>query len=98
LIGDRALPISGSIAVDQLRDWFTARVAPLVAKCSIAEIRRSTGLSTRYVIMIRQGLVPHPRHYPALAALVGIEVPKPLLERPGYGIPPNGRIAENYLE
>jgi CRISPR-associated endonuclease Cas1 len=63
-------------AVDRFREWFTTSVAPLVAKRPIAEIRRTTGLSTRYVIMIRQGLVPHPRHYPALAALVGIEVPK----------------------
>src|SRR5205807_199779 len=62
-------------AVDQLRDWFTATVAPLVAERPIAEIRRTTGLSTRYVIMIRQGLVPHPRHYKALAALVGIQLP-----------------------
>jgi hypothetical protein len=60
-------------AVDHLREWFTATVAPLVAKCSIAEIRRATGLSTRYVIMIRKGCVPHPRHYPALATLVGVE-------------------------
>lgn len=58
-------------AVDQLREWFTATVTPLVAQCPIAEICRTTGLSKRYVIMIRQGLVPHPRHYPTLAALVG---------------------------
>ena len=63
-------------AVDQLREWFIAGVAPLLANCPIADIRHTTGLSTRYVIMIRQGLVPHPRHYPALAALVGIEMPK----------------------
>jgi hypothetical protein len=64
-------------AADQLREWFTATVAPLVAKRSIAEIRRVSGLSTRYVIMIRQGLVPHPRHYPVLATLVGVEPPSP---------------------
>jgi hypothetical protein len=63
-------------AVDQLREWFTATVAPHLAKYPIAEIRHATGLSTRYVIMIRQGLVPHPRHYPALASLVGSELPR----------------------
>ena len=63
-------------AVDQFREWFTAAVAPLLEKSPIAEIRSITGLSTLYVIMIRQGLVPHPRHYAALATLVGIEVPK----------------------
>jgi hypothetical protein len=62
-------------AADQLREWFAAIVAPLVAKCSIPEIRRATGLSTRYVIMIRQGLAPHPRHYAVLAELVGAEMP-----------------------
>lgn len=62
-------------AVDQLREWFTATVRPLLAKCSIAEIRNATGLSTRYVIMIRKGLVPHPRHYLVLAALVEVDAP-----------------------
>jgi hypothetical protein len=33
---------------------------PLVATCPIAKIRGAAGLSTRYVIMIRQGLAPHP--------------------------------------
>jgi len=50
-------------------------VAPLLAKSPLAEIRHATGLSTRYVIMIRQGFVPHPRHYPVLAALVGVKAP-----------------------
>ncbi len=40
-------------AVDQLREWFTTTLAPLVAKCPLSEIRRATGLSTRYAIMIR---------------------------------------------
>jgi CRISPR-associated protein Cas1 len=62
-------------AVEQLRQWFTTTVAPLVANRPLPEIRSATGLSTRYAIMIRQGYVPHPRHYPSLAALVGAEFP-----------------------
>jgi CRISPR-associated protein Cas1 len=65
-------------AVDQLRDWFTAAVAPRVATCPAAEIRRATGLSVRYAIMIRQGYVPHPRHFLALAKLAGVSAPKAL--------------------
>ena len=34
---------------------------PLMTKCPLAEIRRATGLSTRYVIMIRKGLGIQPQ-------------------------------------
>lgn len=34
---------------------------PLMTKCPFAEIRRATGLSTRYVIMIRKGLGIQPQ-------------------------------------
>jgi CRISPR-associated endonuclease Cas1 len=65
-------------AVDELREWFIVVLAPLLAKCPLAEIRHATGLSTRYAIKIRQGYVPHPRHFAALAALAGVQVPKAL--------------------
>jgi len=52
-----ALSKAAGPAVDQYRQWFTTTVyPPLVTKCPLAEIRRATGLSTRYVIMIRKGL------------------------------------------
>ena len=62
-------------AVDQLREWFTTAVTPRMATCPVAEIRRATGLSKHYAIMIRQGYIPHPRHYPMLAELAGAEMP-----------------------
>lgn len=62
-------------AVDELREWFSAEVAPQMRACTIGEIRRVTGLSTRYAIMIRQGHAPHPRHFPTLAGLVGVKPP-----------------------
>ena len=34
---------------------------PLMTRCPLAEIRRATGLSTRYVIMIRKGLGIQPQ-------------------------------------
>jgi CRISPR-associated endonuclease Cas1 len=62
-------------AVDQLQEWFKADIAPQMATCPVAEIRRATGLSKHYAIMIRQGYIPHPRHYPMLAELVGAVMP-----------------------
>ena len=62
-------------AVDHLREWFRMTVSPRMATCPIAQIRRATGLSKHYAVMIRQGYVPHPRHYPMLAPLVDVEMP-----------------------
>lgn len=62
-------------AVEQLQEWFRTAVAPHMEKCPIADIRRATGVAKRYAIMIRQGYIPHPRHYPLLAGLAGIEMP-----------------------
>jgi len=59
----------------QLREWFRTAIAPRMATCLVADIRRVIGVSKRYAIMIRQGYVPHPRHYPVLAKLVGLELP-----------------------
>jgi hypothetical protein len=46
-----------------------------LAKCSLADIRNATELSTGYVIRIRRGRTPHPRHFEALAKLAGVEAP-----------------------
>jgi hypothetical protein len=63
------------VAFDQLREWYITTVSPLLREYSLAQIRDATELSTRYVITIRHGAVPHPRHYLNLAALVGVELP-----------------------
>jgi hypothetical protein len=76
LNGDRnTWPTASGSTVDQLREWFTTTVQPLLANCPLADIRNATELSTGYVIRIRHGRMPHPRHYAALAKLVGMEVP-----------------------
>jgi hypothetical protein len=46
-----------------------------LAKCSLADIRSATELSTGYVIRIRRGRTPHPGHFEALARLAGVEAP-----------------------
>lgn len=59
----------------RLRRWYTAKLQPRIGALRNPEIAQATGLSIRYAIMIRQGFVPHPRHFGALAALVGVELP-----------------------
>jgi hypothetical protein len=46
-----------------------------LTKCSLADIRNATELSTGYVIRMRRGRTPHPRHFEALAKLAGVEAP-----------------------
>jgi hypothetical protein len=69
------LTIASGPVVDQLRQWYTSTIVPLVAQCPLTDFRRATGFSKSYSIMIRQGYIPHPRHYPTLAKLVGAEMP-----------------------
>jgi CRISPR-associated endonuclease Cas1 len=68
-------PKASGAGIDKLREWYVATVGPLLARCSLAQIRDATGLSYRSAILIRKGHVPHPRHYQNLAALVGVELP-----------------------
>jgi hypothetical protein len=69
-------PAASGATADQLRQWFTTTVQPLLANRPLADIRSVTDLSTGYVIRIRRGRMPHPRHFSALAQLVGVEVPQ----------------------
>jgi hypothetical protein len=68
-------PAASGATFDQLYHWFETTVRPLLAKCSLADIRNATELSTGYVIRIRRGRTPHPRHFEALAKLAGVEAP-----------------------
>lgn len=57
-------------------DWltpelFTRKIQPLLASVSMSSIRSSIGVSKWYASKIRQGYRPHPRHWQALAKLVG---------------------------
>jgi CRISPR-associated endonuclease Cas1 len=51
---------------------FAKRIQPLLANISTAIIRSRIGVSRWYASRIRQGNQPHPRHWQALAMLVGI--------------------------
>ena len=56
---------------------FQRNILPLIENIPLSRLQRATGLSLRYVSLIRRGeKVPHPRHWQALlgaAALVGEE-------------------------
>jgi CRISPR-associated endonuclease Cas1 len=57
-------------------DWltnevFSQRIQPLLAGISTSIIRSRIGVSRWYASRIRQGYRPHPRHWEALAKLVG---------------------------
>jgi hypothetical protein len=54
------------------RDLFTQKVQPLLASVSSSGIRSCIGVSHWYANKIRQGYRPHPRHWKALADLVGV--------------------------
>ena len=61
-----------------LNHWYAENVAPKIARFSNAQIRRATGLSSRYATLIRYGIPPHPIHFSAVARLIDIEPPETL--------------------
>jgi hypothetical protein len=60
-----------------LRRWYTEELQPRLSKLNPAEIERGTAVRRSYAYYIVAGTrVPHPRHYPNLAALAGVELPR----------------------
>jgi hypothetical protein len=51
---------------------FSKQIQPLLADISTSAIRSRIGVSRWYAGKIRQGYRPHPRHWHALAELVGV--------------------------
>jgi hypothetical protein len=72
--------VSAAVTEDQ-RNWFVRELAPLLALRRPTEIQRAAGFSPRYAIMIRQGHMPHPRHFQKLADLVELPLPSNLTLR-----------------
>lgn len=61
---------------ETLREWYASALRPALLGCRSADIRRVMGLSLPTAIDVRMGrVVPHPRHYAALATLARIEIP-----------------------
>ena len=53
-------------------ELFSQKIQPLLSDVATSVIRSSIGVSRWYASRIRQGYRPHPRHWHALARLVGI--------------------------
>ena len=53
-------------------ELFVAKIQPLLSGVSMSAIRSILGVSKWYASKIRQGYRPHPRHWHALAELVGV--------------------------
>jgi hypothetical protein len=61
---------------EELRRWFADTVQPQLRSYKIADIMGATRLSKQSVSDIRVGRhIPHPRHFAALATLVGVDPP-----------------------
>ncbi len=52
--------------------FYSENIQPLLAQSSNAALARALGVSRAYAVRIRRGQSPHPRHWSALAQLVGI--------------------------
>jgi hypothetical protein len=53
-------------------ELFSQKIQPLLARVSTSVIRSRIDVSRWYASRIRQGSRPHPRHWGALAELVGL--------------------------
>jgi hypothetical protein len=53
-------------------EFYDQRIQPVLARMSGTSIARAIGVTCAYGTRIRQGKRPHPRHWQALARLVGI--------------------------
>jgi hypothetical protein len=88
----RQAAVAGQQAIDALpktdrkalRRWYAEGLQPRLSRMSPAEIVRGTAVRRSYAYYIVAGYIvagtriPHPRHYPNLAALVGVELPMTL--------------------
>jgi CRISPR/Cas system-associated endonuclease Cas1 len=62
---------------DALRRWYTEELQPRLSRMHPTEIAVGAAMGRSYAYYIVAGTrIPHPRHYPSLAALVGVELPR----------------------
>jgi len=86
LRGHSGTPAQARVAVSDVREWdeehgklvdrsaFERDILPLIQGVPLSRLRRATGLSLRYVSLIRRGeRTPHPRHWQALLGAVAPE-------------------------
>ncbi len=77
LASQRALERLPASDRSALRHWYTEELQPRLSRMDPTAIAQGTTIGRSYAYYIVAGTrVPHPRHYPNLAALVGVELPR----------------------
>lgn len=69
-----------AINADVIR-WYSTELQPHLASVRPVDIARALAVSKSYSIHLKQGRVPHPRHFAPLAKLAGVPLPKGLVPR-----------------
>jgi hypothetical protein len=60
-----------------LRLWYAENLQPRLSKMHPTEVAVGAAMGRSYAYYVVAGTrIPHPRHFPSLAALVGVELPK----------------------
>jgi hypothetical protein len=60
-----------------LRHWYAENLQPRLSKMHPTEVAVGAAMGRSYAYYVVAGTrIPHPRHFPSLAALVGVELPK----------------------
>lgn len=76
LVGKRVVKTLPRSVRQELRRWYADELQPRLSKMSPSEIEQGGAVRRSYAYYIVAGTrVPHPRHYPNLAALAGVELP-----------------------
>ena len=77
LASQRALERLPASDRSALRHWYTEELQPRLSRMDPTAIAQGTTIGRSYAYYIVAGTrIPHPRHYPNLAALVGVELPQ----------------------
>jgi hypothetical protein len=79
---------------DALRRWYAEELQPRLSRMHPTEIALRAAMGRSYAYYIVAGTrIPHPRHYPSLAALVGVELPGKFVAALCASGPEGGAIA-----
>jgi hypothetical protein len=77
LAGRRAVDKVPAPDLDALRQWYAENLQARLSRMHPTEIALGAAMGRSYAYYIVAGTrIPHPRHVPSLAALVGVELPK----------------------
>jgi CRISPR/Cas system-associated endonuclease Cas1 len=77
IVGRRAAQNVPASDRKALRHWYAENLQPRLARMQPTEVAVGAAMGRSYAYYVVAGTrIPHPRHFPSLAALVGVELPK----------------------